>query len=75
MLDTDLDYNLLKNDSWGSKSDEISILLNKWLHDISLARLRDPALPCLPDREWRVSLLLLFRDENFKNMTIKSIIQ
>ena len=38
MLDTELGYNLLRNDSRGLKSDET---LNKWPHDISLARLRD----------------------------------
>ena len=38
MLDTELGYNLLRNDSRGSKSDET---LNKRPHDISLARLCD----------------------------------
>ena len=28
---------------------------------------------CLSDREWRVSLLLLFKDENFKQHMTKSI--
>ena len=73
MLDTELGYNLFQNDSQGSKSDET---LNKRLHDISLARVRDEI--CRVYRTVNnvsVCFYFSFRDENVKTMTIRSINQ
>ena len=73
MLNTELGYNLLQNDSQGSKSDET---LDKRLHDISLARLRDQICHVYQTvNDVSVYYYVSFRDENFTNMTIKSINQ
>ena len=61
MLDTKLGYHLLNGDPCGSKSDKI--LLDERPRDISLDPITWPNIPCLPEREWRVSLLfILFRE-------------
>ena len=63
----------LKNDSWGSKSDET---LNKGPRDIPLAQLHNQICHVYQTvNDMSISYYFSFRDENFKNMTIKSVNQ